>query len=213
MNTAIVAGSTGLIGSQLTGLLLEDSYYEKVIVLSRKPQTLNHPKLRSVIINFDQLGNYSDALQGDDIYCCLGTTIKVAGSKEAFYKVDHDYPLSLAAIAKAGGAKQYLIVTALGSDKNSSIFYNKVKGEVEEDLKKIGFESLHIFQPSMLMGPRTEKRSGEEIGQSVMRFLGFLIPKKFKVIESIRVARAMLAVAKMEQKGINVHDSAKLQDY
>src|SRR6185295_12108841 len=129
MKTAIVAGSSGLIGSQLTALLLEDDYYEKIIVLSRKPMALTHRKMHHVIVNFDRLVDYGNDLRGDDVYCCLGTTIKVAGSKEAFYKVDHDYPLSLANVSKAGGAKQYLIVTALGADKNSSIFYNKVKGE------------------------------------------------------------------------------------
>jgi len=213
MRTAIVAGSTGLIGSQLTGLLLEGDDYEKVIVLSRKPIDIKHPKLDNLVVNFDRLAEYGDALTGDDIYCCLGTTIKVAGSKEVFYKVDHDYPVALATVTKSFGAKQYLIVTALGSDKNSSIFYNRVKGEVEEDLKKVGFESLHILQPSMLMGPRKEKRQGEEIGQSVMQVLGFLIPKKYKAIESLKVARAMLALARLKKQGIHTHHSADLQNY
>lgn len=213
MKTAIVAGTTGLIGSQLTGLLLNDDYYDKVIVLSRKPLEIKNSKFVNLVVHYDNLAEHVDLLRGDDVFCCLGTTIKIAGSQQAFYKVDHDYPLSLATVTQSRGAKQYLIVTAMGSDKNSSIFYNRVKGEVEEDLKKVGFETLHILQPSMLIGPRTEKRRGEAIGQSVMKVLGFLIPDKYKAIESLKVAKAMIAIARSGQKGTHVHDSAELQNY
>ena len=136
MKTAIVAGTTGLIGSQLTELLIQDKYYERIIALSRKPLNSNHPKLQNLIVDFDRLEEISGLLKGDDVFCCLGTTIKVAGSKEAFYKVDHDYPVSLASITKQEGAKQFLIVTSLGSNKDSSIFYNQVKGKAEEDIRR-----------------------------------------------------------------------------
>jgi uncharacterized protein YbjT (DUF2867 family) len=211
--TAVIAGTTGLIGSQLLELLLQDPYYTNVIALSRKPLALANSKLKNLVVDFDKLSDYGDQLKGNDVFCCLGTTIKVAGSKEAFRKVDETYPLALANITHRGGATQFLIVTALGANKNSSIFYNQVKGTVEEELKKISFESLHIFQPSMLMGPRKEKRKGEEIGQSAMKAVGFLIPKKFKAIDSIKVARAMVAIAKQKAKGIHTHHSGILQDY
>ena len=213
MKTAIVAGTTGLIGSQLLELILKDDYYSEVVALSRKPFQISNPKFKNLVVEFDKLHEYSDQLRGNDVYCCMGTTIKVAGSKEAFYKVDHDYPVSLASITKSQGASQYLIITAMGASKTSSIFYNRVKGEVQEDLLKIGFESTHFFQPSMLSGPRIEKRRGEEMGQAFMRGLGFLIPKKYKIIESIKVARAMLTFAKLQQPGVKVHDSAELQNY
>ncbi len=224
MKIAIVAGTTGLIGSQLIELILQDNYYDRVVTLSRKPLKISNFKLarqsslnaggfQNLVVDFDKLQEFSGQMKGDDVFCCLGTTIKVAGSREAFRKVDHDYPVALASVTKSQGATQFLIVTAMGANKGSSIFYNRVKGEVQEDLMKIGFEVTHIFQPSMLRGPRLEKRSGEEIGQSVMRVLGFLIPKKYKIIESVKVARAMLAIAKLRQAGTKIHDSAKLQDY
>lgn len=218
MKTAIVAGTTGLIGSQLIELLLQDIYYDRVIALSRKPFQISNFEFsvggfQNLVVDFDKLHQFSDQLKGDDVFCCLGTTIKVAGSREVFYKVDHDYPVSLGSLTRSHGASQFIIVTASGANKNSLIFYNRVKGEVQEDLLKLGFESMHILQPSLLVGPRIEKRSGEKIIQSVMQGLGFLIPKKFKAIESIKVARAMLAIAKLQQKGTKIHDSAKLQDY
>ena len=213
MAVAVIAGTTGLIGSTLLDLLLDDSAYSKVIALTRKPLEKVHPKLHTLVVNFDMLDEYADHLKGDDIFCCLGTTIKQAGSQEAFRMVDYDYPVKIASIAKSQGARQYLLVTSLGSDKNSSIFYNRVKGEVEEAIKAVGFEGFHIFQPSMLLGERKEKRSGESAGKWVMTTLGFLIPKKCKAIEASCVARGMLAVAKNNQRGLHIHQSGELQNY
>ena len=213
MAVAVIAGTTGLIGSILLDLLLDDSAYSKVIALTRKPLDKVHPKLHTLVVNFDTLDEYAEHLKGDDIFCCLGTTIKQAGSQEAFRMVDYDYPVKIACIAKSQGARQYLLVTSLGSDKNSSIFYNRVKGEVEEAIKAVGFEGFHIFQPSMLLGERKEKRSGESAGKWVMTTLGFLIPKKYKAIEASCVARGMLAVAKKNQRGLHIHQSLELQSY
>jgi uncharacterized protein YbjT (DUF2867 family) len=211
MRTAILAGTTGLIGSQVLELLLITDAYDQVIALSRKPLTTSHPKLTNLVLDFDSLEAHAAELRGDDVYCCLGTTLKQAGSKEAFQKVDCTYPVSLARITKNQGARQFLIVTALGADKHSTIFYNRVKGEVEEAVRSIDFEALHIFQPSMLLGPRAEERSGERIGQAVMKALGFLIPRKYKAIDSLKVARAMVTVAGRNLKGIFVHASGDLQ--
>lgn len=213
MAVAILAGTTGLIGAQLLEMLLENTAYDRIIALSRKPVLLEHPKLHNLVIDFDMLASHAEQLQADDVYCCLGTTIREAGSKEAFRKVDFDYPLSLAQIAHKQGARQYLLVTAMGSDKTSSIFYNRVKGEIEEAVGQVGFASLHIFQPSMLMGLRKEKRAGEIAGKVVMTGLNFLIPKKYKAIESIKVARAMMSIALKKMAGIHIHNSGVLQDY
>lgn len=213
MKTAIVAGNTGLIGSQLLELLLKDDSYQGVIGLSRNPMQATHHKLRNLVVDFDKLGEFSAQLIADDVFCCLGTTMRQAGSREAFRKVDFEYPLSLARITYTQGARQFLVVTSLGSSKNSSVFYNRVKGEVEEALQEVKFESLHIFRPSLLLGPRKEQRTGESIGKPVMHFIGFLIPKKYKAIESVKVARAMVAFAMKQQSGLNVHDSAELQDF
>lgn len=210
--TALVAGSTGLIGGQLLSLILEDPYYDKVIALSRKPLSQTHAKLQNILVEVDQLNQNKD-LKAEDVFCCLGTTIKQAKTKEAFRKVDFDYPLELAKILKANGAKQFLLVSALGSNKNSGIFYNRVKGEVEEAIAAVGYDSFHIFKPSLLVGPRKEQRSGEDAAKVFYKIFGFLIPKKYKEIESIKVARAMIALAKTEKQGLQIHESDVLQSY
>jgi uncharacterized protein YbjT (DUF2867 family) len=210
--TALLAGSTGLIGNQLLQLLLDDVAYDKVIALSRKPLDLTHPKLANIVLEVDQLKQYAD-LKADDVFCCLGTTIKQAKTKEAFRKVDFEYPFGLAKTLHANGAKQFLLVSALGSDKNSRIFYNRVKGEVEAAIGAVGFHAFHIFKPSLLVGPRNEKRSGEDAAKVFYKIFGFLIPQKYKGIESIKVARAMLVNAKENQTGIFTHESDSLQRY
>jgi uncharacterized protein YbjT (DUF2867 family) len=210
---ALVAGSTGLIGNQLLSLLLEDSNYTKVIALSRKPLQISNPKLENLVLEVDQLNDYQQQLKADDVFCCLGTTMKKSGSKAAFRKVDFDYPLQLAKLLKQHGAQQFLLVSALGANKSSSIFYNQVKGEVEEAITSVGFKTLHIFRPSLLLGPRKEQRSGEDAAKVFYKIFGFLIPKKYQGLESIKVARAMQALAKEEQSGRFVHESNTLQKY
>jgi uncharacterized protein YbjT (DUF2867 family) len=210
--TALLAGSTGLIGNQLLQLLLNDVAYDKVIALSRKPLDLRHPKLENIVLEADLLKQHA-YLKADDVFCCLGTTIKQAKSKEAFRKVDFDYPLELAKTLHVNGAKQFLLVSALGSDKNSSIFYNRVKGEVEAAITAVGFASFHIFRPSLLIGPRKEQRAGEDAAKVFYKIFGFLIPQKYKGIESIKVARAMLAKAKEGNLGLFIHESDFLQKY
>lgn len=210
---ALVAGTTGLIGAQLLDLLLGDNRYSKVIALSRKPLTANHTKLNNVVVDFDKLSAYSDQLIADDIFCCLGTTMKQAGSQTVFRKVDFEFPLEIAKITKESGAKQYFIVTALGANKKSSFYYNKVKGEIEEAIGELGFESYQIFRPSFLAGNRTESRAGEDATKVFFKFFGFLVPKKFKAIDSAKVARAMLANAKEEKIGKFILESDVLQSF
>ncbi|MEJ0056863.1 MAG: NAD(P)H-binding protein [Bacteroidota bacterium] len=164
MKTAILAGTTGLIGAQVLELLMEEKSYDRIIALSRKPLKKTSEKIINLIVDFDDLDSFKDHLKGDDVFCCLGTTIKQAGSKEAFRKVDLEYPVTLATITKNNGARKFLIVTALGANKRSSIFYNQVKGEVEEKIAALGFEEYHIFQPSMLIGLRKEERAGGRSG-------------------------------------------------
>jgi uncharacterized protein YbjT (DUF2867 family) len=213
MKTALIAGSTGLIGSQLLQLLLSDTYYDAVKAISRKPLEITHPKLENIVLDFDKLTEYHDKLKADDIFCCLGTTIKKVKTKEKFRTVDFDYPVELAKLAKANGAEQYLLVSALGADKKSGIFYNQVKGEVEEAIEQVGFKSYQIFRPSLLMGERKENRAGEEAGKVVFKYFGFLVPKKYKGIESSKVARAMQKLAAQHAQGVHVHESKELQTY
>jgi len=213
MKTALIAGSTGLIGNQLLQLLLEDNYYDAVKAISRKPLAITHPKLENIVFEFDRMTEHHDKVKADDVFCCLGTTIKKVKTKEKFRQVDFGYPLELAKITKANGAEKFLLVSALGADKRSGIFYNKVKGEVEEAISQVGFKSYHVFRPSLLMGDRKESRSGEDAGKIFFKYFGFLIPAKYKGIESIKVARAMQQVATKQLPGEHFYESKDLQSY
>ena len=212
MKTALIAGSTGLIGRQLLQLLIESPLYEKVIAITRQDLPA-HPKLVQIKMEFGSITENSALLKADDVFCCLGTTMAKVGSKEKFRQVDFYYPYLLAKTTRATGASQYLIVTALGANKSSSIFYNEVKGEVEEAVSAVGFDAVHIFRPSLLIGDRPEKRSGEDTAKLFYRIFGFLIPEKYKAISSIKVARAMLHFATQNKKGTFIHESGELQHY
>lgn len=213
MRTALLAGSTGLIGKQLLELLLEDLHYKVVKAISRKPLDIQHAKLQNIVADFNTLTEHHDQLKADDVFCCLGTTIKQAGSQAAFRQVDYEYPLELARLTKNQGTTQFLIVTALGSDAKSGIFYNRVKGEVEQTIDAVGFDSYHIFRPSLLLGERMEKRAGEGAATVVYKALGFMIPLKYKAIDSAKVAKAMLHFAKQNSKGKFIHESKELQQF
>jgi uncharacterized protein YbjT (DUF2867 family) len=213
MKTALIAGSTGLIGRQLLQMLLESDRYTKVIALTRSNDLPAHPKLEMIKLRFDQLTEWSNKLVADDVFCCLGTTMAKAGSKENFYQVDFFYPLLIAKTTQSRGAKQYLLVSALGASPDSSMYYNRVKGEIEQAIREVPFTTVHIFRPSLLLGPREEKRSGETAAKLFYQIFGFLIPRKYKAIASAKVARAMLALAGREQPGQFVHESGDLQAY
>jgi len=213
MKTALVAGSTGLIGNQLIRLLLNDPSYGTVIAISRKALEIQHAKLKVVMADLTTLDEYKTQLVADEVYCCLGTTMKVARSKEAFRAVDYDYPLALAKLTYASGAKSFALVSSLGANADSFVFYNRVKGEIEKAIDEIGFDRFHIFQPSLLLGDRTEKRAGEDSAKTAYQFLGFLLPKKYKAIESIKVARAMIHFSHEKVPGRFIHQSNVLQNF
>jgi uncharacterized protein YbjT (DUF2867 family) len=197
--TAIVLGATGLIGNELTHLLLEDSSFEKVKVFVRKSIAIEHSKLEQHIINFDAIENYSTLITGDVCYCCIGTTINTAGSKEAFAQVDYTYPIVFATIAKKNGVNDFLFISSIGANKNGSNFYLKVKGDTEYALEQLNFSHLALLRPSMLLGKRTEFRLGEAIGKVVMKLFSFAFIgnlKAYKAIEAVTVARAMIVLSK-----------------
>jgi uncharacterized protein YbjT (DUF2867 family) len=210
--TALVAGASGLVGGLLLDGLLESPLYREVCSLGRRPLPKQHPKLIQRIVDFAQVEG--EALPAaDDAFCCLGTTIKKAGSQEAFRAVDHDAVLAFAQAARKAGARRFLLVSALGADKGSRIFYNRVKGETEEDLKAVGFESLVLLRPSLLMGDRAESRPGERAAILVTKVLGPLLrPFSSRPIEASTVARAMLALAKSAPGGTRVALSGELQE-
>lgn len=207
MKTAVIAGATGLIGSQLLPKLLATDRYEKVVALSRRTLAITHPKLSTIITDFHQLKDALAGMKLDDVFCCLGTTMAKAGSKEEFYKVDFRLPLALAEVTFWLGASQYLLVSALGAQKGSAVYYNRVKGEVEEAVSNVGFPAVHIFRPSLLLGPRQEKRPGEDAAKWLYNVFGFAIPAKYKAIASDTVAEAMVRAAETQQQGHFIHES------
>ena len=210
--TALVAGASGLVGGFLLDTLLEDSQYREVHSLGRRPLPRQHPKLVQHTVDFARLG--SEALPpAQDAFCCLGTTIKKAGSQEAFRAVDHGAVLAFAKATRKAGARRFLVVTALGANPDSRVFYNRVKGEVERDLQGMGFESLVILQPSLLLGERAESRPGERAAIVASRVLAPLLrPFGSRPIEARTVARAMVALAREAPRGVRVAPSGELQE-
>jgi len=212
--TALIAGATGLVGNSLLKQLLENDQYDKVIAITRKPLLVSHPKLRQQQLDFDQIGTLNPGFQVDDVFCALGTTIKTAGSQEAFYKVDFTYVVSLGKWCAANGIQRFLVVSAMGANAKSGIFYNRVKGEMETAVCELSIPQIQVFRPSLLMGNRTEKRGGEKIAQIVMGGLGFLFVGpllKYKGIHADVVAKAMINVAKQDEKGFAVYESGEMQ--
>ncbi len=210
---AIILGSTGLVGGHLRDMLLEDENYDQVIAPVRRESPLQQAKLQTPVFDFDNMDGLAK-YPADDVFCCLGTTIKVAGSQEAFYKVDCTYPVEAARVMKAAGARRYYIVTALGSDEKSMVFYNRVKGEVERRVREIDFETLEIFRPSLLQGERSEQRPGESLGNIAAGLIGWTLVgpmRKYRAIQGKVVARAMLRRALTGEKGVRVHESDKIQ--
>ena len=207
---ALIAGATGLTGKHLLEFLLADARYASVHALVRKSALQTHPKLSEHVIDFESLPKLSKT---DDAFCCLGTTIRKAGSQAAFQKVDFDYILNFATAAKAAGAKRFLVVSALGANAKSAVFYNRIKGEMENALKAMNFESLHIFRPSFLLGERAEARVGERLGIKVFSALAPLMigpARKVRPVEAKAVAWAMVLAASGGAVGVTVVESDEI---
>jgi uncharacterized protein YbjT (DUF2867 family) len=193
--TALLAGATGLVGSFLLERLLASMSYASVEVLARRDSGQTHPKLKSEIVDFARLDERRVA--ADDVFCCLGTTIGQAGSQAAFRRVDYDYPVALARAAARGGAKRFLVVSALGANSASRVFYNRVKGEMEAAVRASGVPKVYVFRPSLLSGPRKESRLGEQVGLVAGALLGPLLGK-YRPIHADLVAAAMLNAAEQD---------------
>lgn len=213
--SALLVGASGLVGGHCLQYLLDEPSYTKVIVLSRKPLNIVHDKLVQHVVDFSELETLGEILAAEDVYCCLGTTIKKAGSQEAFRKVDFDYPIKLAALTQHCGANQFLIVSSLGADPHSRIFYNRVKGDVEEAIRKMQFTAIHVFRPSLLLGERKEHRAGEKIGAVAMAVLkpAMIGPmRKYRAIQAQDIAKAMVRVAQANLNGFNIYESQRIQE-
>lgn len=198
------------MGAALLQILLDSPAYTRVTALLRRPLAFSHPKLTQVVADFDQLEQHREYFRVDDVFCCLGTTIKVAGSQAAFRKVDQEYPAAMARLTQESGAQQFLLVTAMGADPNSRIFYNRVKGEAEAAVRTAGLPAVHFFRPSILTGPRAEFRLGERVGIGVMQVLRPLLPRTYRPIAGRTVAQAMHNVAQQGRGGAHVYESDQI---
>jgi uncharacterized protein YbjT (DUF2867 family) len=211
---ALILGATGLVGRSLLQHLLNADQYDSVLALARREIPTTHRKLIRQVVNFDRLPQYRPLFAVDDVFCCLGTTMAKAKTKEAFRGVDYGYPLRAARLAHEMGARQYLLVSALGANPRSSIFYNRVKGELEREISALGLQTVHIFRPSLLLGQRTEHRAAEAFFQksaSILRIIMRGPLAKYLPITAETVAQAMVHMASRNETGIHIHESNEMQ--
>jgi len=213
--TALIAGATGLVGGHLLDLLMEDDRYSTVKILSRRTLGGDDDKLKEIVIeDFDEMENHAQAFEADDYFCCLGTTMKKSGSKAAFKKVDFEYPVTLAAIARENSAKSFHIVSAMGADSSSMIFYNKVKGETEDAIRSMKLEKAYIYRPSFIAGERAEKRTAEKAALWVADKLDFLFSgplKQYAAVHAKTIANAMLETAKNGKEKFKIIPSDEIE--
>lgn len=211
---ALVIGATGLIGKNVVNQLIKTEAYEKITILVRNSSGFTHEKLEEIIVNFDHLEDYEQYFQVNDVFSCLGTTIKIAKTKENFRKVDYDYSIKAAELASKAAVQNFLLISSMGASSHSNIFYSKVKGEVERDVRKLQFSGLFIFRPSLLLGERTEVRLGEQFAEKISTIMPFLFTgplKKYKPIKGETVAKAMINSAISGRKGQVILESNSIE--
>ena len=207
--TVLLAGATGLVGRHVLALLLADPRVGRVVAPSRRP-LLPHPKLQDVRVDYDALPGDAPWWAVDAVICTLGTTIRIAGSQEAFRRVDHGYPLQVATLARRHGANAYALNSALGADPASRVFYSRVKGELERDLAALEFPSLTFVRPGLIGGERGEKRTGEQAAMVLLRMFGPVLPRAWRINPASRIAAALVEAALQAPPGRHVVTSAQL---
>jgi uncharacterized protein YbjT (DUF2867 family) len=207
INAAVVAGATGMIGNYLVNLLLEDAFYDVIVTLTRRPLELDVPKVQQRLVDFDQL-QATDLAGATHLFCCLGTTMKTAGSREAFRRVDYEYCARFARLGREAGARRLMLVSSVGADPKASSFYLKTKGQTEEAVSALGFEALHIFRPGVLMGQRSENRPGESLAIRLSRGFEFLMRgtlAKYRPLPAGVLSAAMAAAGERGETGKHIH--------
>jgi uncharacterized protein YbjT (DUF2867 family) len=210
---AVLFGATGLIGNCCLRRLLVHQAYERVISIGRAPIKASHPKLIHYEVDVSSPENYRHLMRGDDLYIAMGTTMKKAGSKEAFYEVDHNLIFNIAKTGSLQGMNQLIFVSALGADSRSLIFYLKVKGELEDDVRRLPYWGIHIMRPSILLGQRDENRPAERIAGQLSRglqlfsgsILGDIAP-----VQADDVAKAMVLAAQTLKQGTHIHHGSEI---
>jgi uncharacterized protein YbjT (DUF2867 family) len=214
MKTAILFGASGFIGSHLLEDLLRDEGYDHVIIVVRKKLDLNHPKLKQLTGDYHSLKDLKTELKGDHVFIALGTTRSQTPNQNDYYRIDHDYPILAASIAKDNGASSVFIVSSVGADTNSKAFYIRTKGEVERDLIKLDFQHTHIFRPSMLLGHRKAHRPLERVFIKIWQVVDPFMKgplSHYHGIPGSDVARAMLHAAKNESAKVAIYHWPEMQ--
>jgi len=207
----LLVGSTGLVGRHVLDLALADARVDEVVAPVRKALPAN-PKLHAPLVDYDHLPEDADWWRADAVICTLGTTLRAAGSREAFRRVDHDYPIAVAHLAKLHGTSAYVLNSAMGADASSRFFYNRVKGEVEADLQQAGFDSLTFVRAGLIGGRRDEFRAGEKVMAAILKALGPVLPRKWRINPAKHIARAMLDAAIQQPPGVSIVSSEMLSD-
>ena len=206
----MLLGATGLVGGLTLPRLLDDPRCSAVVAPTRRPLAFTHGKLENPVLAFDALPTSPEWGRVDAIICALGSTIAQAGSREAFHRIDHDYPLAFARLAQAQGAQTYVLNSAAGANPKSWIFYNRVKGELERDLAALGFTSLTLVRPGLIGGERTEVRRGEHLALMVLGALGPVLPRAWRINPASEIAKALVEAALAPQPGEHVVVSSAL---
>jgi uncharacterized protein YbjT (DUF2867 family) len=204
----LLVGASGLIGSLCLTRLLAEEAVKRVVVLTRRPLERPHAKLVEHQIQFDRLSEHNALFEVDSLFCCLGTTLKAAGSREAFAKVDYGYVKKIAELAAAKHVRQFLLISAFGANPHSPVFYSRIKGRAEEAVRQLPFHTVHILRPSMLLGTRTQPRLNEEMLKPLAKFTMplFVGPmRRLRPVQAERVASMMVALAKGDYTGVNIH--------
>jgi uncharacterized protein YbjT (DUF2867 family) len=209
MTRVMLVGATGLVGSEVLKLALANPKVQQVVAPTRRALP-SHAKLLNPVVDFDTLPADADWWAVDAVICTLGTTIKVAGSQAAFYRVDHDLPLRVAQLALRHGARAFALNSALGADAASRVFYSRTKGELERDLQMLGYPSLTLVRPGLIGGERQETRPAEQLGVRISQVLRPLIPPRFRVVPAECIAHHLLEAALAELPGVQVLMSEQL---
>lgn len=221
MTICLVAGSTGLVGSELLALLLDDDGVRTVCSLVRRRSGRSHPRLVEHVADFDDLSDHGDLAELDvpdrihEVYCCLGTTMHAAGSRDAFRRVDHDYVVGLGRLAAAAGALSFALVSSVGADPAARSFYLRVKGETERDLRALGLPHLVVLRPSLLLGDRRETRWGERLAEVTLRLASPLLVgslARYRPVHARTVARAMVAASRPREPGPTVLEGREIRE-
>ncbi len=208
MKKAILYGASGLVGSNILQELLNNSDYEQITAVARKDLSVKHPKLKTLIGDFNSLIGLADEVKADEVYIALGTTRKKTPDDTTYYQIDHDYPVLAAKIARENGANSVFLVSSIGANANSSLFYPKTKGQTEQDIIALNFEHTHIFRPSMIQGNRTEKRPVEKIIGIIWKAVTPLLSgrmNKYRGIEAKQIATAMIEAAKNPSEKVKIY--------